>query len=111
MKTNVEDWLHIASQENIADCLTKGEAPNKLMSGSKQGSVGQVGAPPPLTTLPPMPPTRLPGDMACSTSIDPLFKWTAGSRCASSPPLGRVNSAAPAAYRQIALRILTGCYN
>ena len=33
-KTNVEDWLHIPSGENIADCLTKGLSPNKLVSGS-----------------------------------------------------------------------------
>ena len=33
-KTNVEDWRHIASAENVADCLTKGLPPNKLGSGS-----------------------------------------------------------------------------
>ena len=34
MKTNVDDWKHIPSGENIADCLTKGIAPSKLVSGS-----------------------------------------------------------------------------
>ena len=32
--TNVEDWFHIPSEENIADCLTKGLAPSKLAFGS-----------------------------------------------------------------------------
>ena len=31
---DVDDWKHIPSAENIADCLTKGVAPNKLVSGS-----------------------------------------------------------------------------
>ena len=34
LKTNVEDWFHIPSEENIADCLTKGLSPSKLISGS-----------------------------------------------------------------------------
>ena len=34
LKTNVEDWFAIPSEENIADCLTKGLFPSKLNSGS-----------------------------------------------------------------------------
>ena len=34
LKTNVEDWFHIPSGENVVDCLTKGLAPDKLISGS-----------------------------------------------------------------------------
>ena len=33
MKNNVEDWFHIPTEENIADCLTKGLFPSKLNSG------------------------------------------------------------------------------
>ena len=34
MKTNVEDWRHIPSKENIADILTKGAPPSKIGPGS-----------------------------------------------------------------------------
>ena len=34
LKANIEDWFHIPSEENVADCLTKGLAPNKLAFGS-----------------------------------------------------------------------------
>ena len=33
-KTDVEDWFHIPSEENIADVLTRGTAPDKIGSGS-----------------------------------------------------------------------------
>ena len=33
-KTNPDDWLHVESKENIADCLTRGAPPNYLMPGS-----------------------------------------------------------------------------
>ena len=43
LKTNVEDWFHIPSEENIADCLTKGLSLSKLNSGSKlQDNPGQL---------------------------------------------------------------------
>ena len=34
-KTDVENWRHIPSQENISDVLTKGVPPNKLLPGSE----------------------------------------------------------------------------
>ena len=34
-KTNVEDWLHVPSSENIADILTKGAPPSKLGQDSQ----------------------------------------------------------------------------
>ena len=33
-KTNLDDWCHIPSKENIADILTKGATPDKLAPGS-----------------------------------------------------------------------------
>ena len=33
-KTDLEDWRHIQSKENIADILTKGAAPSKIAAGS-----------------------------------------------------------------------------
>ena len=34
LKTNLEDWRHIPSKENIADILTKGAPPSKIGPGS-----------------------------------------------------------------------------
>ena len=46
-------------------------------------------------------PTRLPGSMACSQSIDPLFKRTKGRHYCFTSALMEAPSAAPAARRQI----------
>ena len=34
-KTNVDDWLHVPSAENISDILTRGAPPSELVEGSK----------------------------------------------------------------------------
>ena len=33
-KTNPDDWLHVESKENIADCLTRGAPPSFIMAGT-----------------------------------------------------------------------------
>ena len=33
-KTNIDDWHHIPSDQNVADLLTKGAAPNKIGPGT-----------------------------------------------------------------------------
>ena len=46
LKINVKDWFYIPSEENVADCLTKGLAPSKLISGSAwQDGPGWLGQP------------------------------------------------------------------
>ena len=78
-KTDLDDWFHIPSKENISDILTKGVSPDKLGPGSTW-QCGPAWLSGPQSTWPVTPPSEQKAELSINNEIQKFQKKSCHSK-------------------------------